>query len=486
MTVAAARTVRCNIGGRWYVSQSGQGREVRNPATGEALAAVPFCTEDEVDYAVQAAKEAFPRWRGTPPVERVRYLFKLKRLIEEHFEELSRKITLENGKTLAESRGELRRTIENIEVAVGIPSLMQGDNLEDVATGLDEAAIRQPLGVFCAITPFNFPAMIPWWFAPYALATANTFIVKPSEQTPLTQEFIFELIAQAGFPPGVINLIHGAKATAQALLEHPDVKGVSFVGSTPVAKQVYRKAAEHGKRVQCQGGAKNFLVVMPDADLAMTSAAIIGSAYGCAGQRCLAGSAVIALGDIYEPLLERLLKKAQALRVGDGLAATTEMGPLISQQAKERVLHAIELGESEGAVVALDGREHPAAEGSAGYFVGPTIFENVRPQMQIANEEVFGPVLCMLKAASLDDALEIIEKNPYGNAASIFTRSGKAAREFKYRVSCGNVGINVGVAAPMAFFPFAGMKDSFFGDLHGQGRDAIRFFTDYKVIIERW
>lgn len=450
------------------------------------MAEVPFCTEEDVDLAVQAAKEAFPKWRRTPPVKRIQYLFKLKHLVEKHFEEIAKIITLENGKTLAESRGELCRTIENIEVAVGIPSLMQGANLEDVATGLDEVAIRQPLGVFCAITPFNFPAMIPWWFAPYALATGNTFIVKPSEQTPLTQELIFELIAQAGFPPGVINLIHGAKETAIALLEHPDIVGVSFVGSTPVAKQVYRKAAEHGKRVQCQGGAKNFMVVMPDADLAAARTAIISSAYGCAGQRCLAGSAVIAIGDAYEPLLEGLVKGARALRVGDGLEPATEMGPLISQQAKERVLNAIELGEREGAIAALDGREHPATEGSAGYFVGPTIFENVRPQMRIANEEIFGPVLCMLQATNLDDALEIIEKNPYGNAASIFTQSGKAAREFKYRVLCGNVGINVGVAAPMAFFPFAGTKDSFFGDLHGQGRDAIRFFTDYKVIIERW
>lgn len=483
MSIAA---IRCYMGGEWYPSESAQGQEVRNPATGEVLAEVPFCTEAEVDYAVQKAKEAFPRWRCTPPVERIQYLFRLKSLVEEHFEEISRMITLENGKTLEESRGELRRMIENIEVATGIPSLMQGRTLEDVAIGIDEAAICQPLGVFCAITPFNFPAMVAWWFAPYAVATGNTFIIKPSEQTPLTQERIFALIDEAGFPPGVINLVHGAKETVDTLLEHPDIEGISFVGSTPVAKYIYRKAGEHGKRVQCQGGAKNFLVIMSDADLEATAPAVVSSAYGCAGQRCLAGSAAIAISSTYKPFVHHLVKAAQAIRVGQGLDPETQMGPVISAKAKDRVLKYIDMGQKENARLMLDGRAHPRSHDSAGYFVGPTIFDEVHPEMTVANEEIFGPVLFVIHAESLEQALEIIKKNPYGNAASLFTRSGKAAREFKYRVPCGNIGINVGVAAPMAFFPFGGMKDSFFGVLHGQGQEAIRFFTDYKVVIERW
>jgi malonate-semialdehyde dehydrogenase (acetylating)/methylmalonate-semialdehyde dehydrogenase len=459
---------------------------MRNPATGETLAEVRYCSHEEVNEAVQKANEAFPAWRSTPVVERVQYLFRLKRLVEEQIEDLAKIITLENGKTLNESRGELRRMIENLEVAVGIPSLIQGSALEDVAAGIDETVVRQPLGVFCAITPFNFPAMVPWWFAPYALATGNTFLIKPSEQTPLTQERIFELIDRAGFPPGVINLIHGAKETANALLEHPEIRGISFVGSTPVAKRIYRKAAEHDKRVQCQGGAKNFLVILPDADLEATVPAVLNSAYGCAGQRCLAGSVVIAVGGVRGAFLERLVRTAQSIRVGDGLEPKTQMGPVISEAAKTRVLNYIDRGCMEGARLLLDGREHPKAQASAGYFMGPTVFEDVHPEMSIATEEIFGPVLSTLEVGSLEAALEIIGRNPYGNAASIFTQSGKAARTFKQRVPCGNVGINVGVAAPMAFFPFAGMKDSFFGDLHGQGRDAIRFFTDCKVVIERW
>lgn len=479
------RSVRCYIGGRWSVPESTEGREVVNPATGEPLAQVRFCTCEEVEEAVQNAKEAFLTWRSTPAAERVRYLFRLKRLVEEQIEDLAKIITLENGKTLNESRGELRRMIENLEVAAGAPSLMQGSALEEVAAGIDETVVRQPLGVFCAIAPFNFPAMVPWWFAPYALATGNTFIIKPSEQTPLTQERIFELIDRAGFPPGVINLIHGAKETVDALLDHPGIVGVSFVGSTPVAEYVYRRAAERGKRVQCQGGAKNFLVVMPDADLEEAAQAVAGSAYGCAGQRCLAGSAVLAVGGVRGPFLERLVRTARSLRVGDGLEPETEMGPVISEAAKSRIADSIEQGVREGARLLLDGREHPKAR-AAGYFIGPTVFDDVAPEMSVAAEEIFGPVLSTLEVESLEAALETIERNPYGNAASVFTQSGRAARTFKQRVSCGNVGINVGVPAPMAFFPFAGMKDSFFGDLHGQGRDAIRFFTDCKVVIERW
>lgn len=486
MVRSVARTVRCYVDGEWAASASARGQEVINPATEEELGEVPFCTREEVDHVVETAQEAFVRWRRTPPVERVQHLFKLKQLMEGRAEDLARTITLENGKTLEESRGEVRRTIENLEVAAGIPSLMQGSNLEDVASGIDEAAFRQPLGVFCSISPFNFPAMVPWWFAPYALATGNTFVIKPSEQTPLTQERIFEFIHEAGFPPGVVSLIHGAKETVEALIEHPGIAGISFVGSTPVAKTIYRKSSEYGKRVQCQGGAKNYLVIMPDADLDPTVHAVTRSAFGCAGQRCLAGSATISVGGVHEPFMEGFRKVAQSIRVGDGLKPETQMGPVISDPARTRILKFLDLADKEGARPSVDGREHPRARDSTGHFVGPTVLEDVRPAMSVAHEEIFGPVLSTLRAESLEEALEIIEGNPYGNAASIFTRSGKAAREFRYRVPCGNIGVNVGVAAPMAFFPFSGRKDSFFGDLHGQGQDAVRFFTDYKIVIERW
>lgn len=485
MATSVSRKVRCYVDGEWVESDSSQGQEVENPATGEVIAEVPFCSREEVDGVVGRAKAAFPKWRRTSPVERIQPLFKLKGLMEDRVEDLAKTLTMENGKTFNESMGEMRRTIENLEVASGIPTLMQGGNLEDVSAGIDESAIRQPLGVFACIAPFNFPAMVPWWFAPYAMATGNTYIIKPSEQTPLTQELIFELIHEAGFPRGVINLVHGAKETVDALIEHPDIEGISFVGSTPIAQAIYQKAAAHGKRVQCQGGAKNFLVIMPDAELDFSVGAASSSAFGCAGQRCLAGSAAITVGDVHEPFIKGLRETAQAIRVGNGLEEGNTMGPVISKQSKSRVLEYLELGAKEGAELALDGRQHDSAD-SAGNFVGPSVVENVSPNMSVANEEIFGPVLSTLHAESLDEALDVIERNPYGNAASIFTQSGKAAREFKYRVPCGNIGINVGVAAPMAFFPFGGMKDSFFGDLHGQGQDAIRFFTDYKVVIERW
>ncbi len=485
MTASTPQLVRCYLNGEWVNSDATRGQDVINPATGETLAKVPFCSADDVNTAVEAAQASFPQWRGTPPIERIQPLFRLKRLVEDRFDQLAETITLENGKTLAESRGELQRTIENIEVATGAPSLMQGAVLEDIAPGIDESAIRQPLGVFACIAPFNFPAMIPAWFAPYALATGNTYIVKPSEQTPLTQQLMFELIDEAGFPPGVVNLVHGDKATVDALLDHPDIAGISFVGSTPVAQAVYERATANGKRAQCHGGAKNFLVIMPDADLDATVEAVANSAYGCAGQRCLAGSAAVTVGGTHDTFLDRLSDNAQAIRVGNGLNEATDMGPVISDASRRRILDALSRGERDGVQFRLDGRSS-VQEDSAGYFVGPTVVEGVDPDSTLANEEIFGPVLTTLHTDSLDEALEVIERNPFGNAASIFTQDGSAARKFKHRVPCGNVGINVGVAAPMAFFPFSGMKASFFGDLHGQGRDAIRFFTDTKVVIERW
>ena len=459
---------------------------MRNPATGELVARVPLSTEDEVNQAVAAAKAAFQEWRETPPMVRARYMFRLKALMEERFEDLARTIVQEHGKILDEARGEVRRAIENVEAAAGIPSLMMGYNAEDIAVGIDEECIRQPIGVFAAIAPFNFPAMVPFWFLPYAVATGNTYIVKPSEVCPVSQNRLFELLDEADFPPGVVNLVNGAKGVVDVLLAHPDVAGVSFVGSTPVAKYIYATAAAHGKRAQCQAGAKNCLVVMPDAVLDRTVPNILSSAFGTAGQRCLAGALVLAVGEVYEPLKAQLVEGASRIKLGYGLEEGVQMGPVVSRKAKERILGYIEKGLEEGAELILDGRNVRVEGYPNGHFVGPTIFDRVRPEMTIAREEIFGPVLGIIPVADFDEALAIIEGLPYGNASSIFTTSGKWAREFKYRVRTGNVGVNIGIAAPVATFPFGGMKDSFFGDLHGQGRDAIRFFTDCKIVITRW
>ncbi len=474
------------VNGQWVDSKSSQILDVVNPATTEVIARVPLSTPDEVRTAIQAARDAFPEWRETPPVTRARYMFTLKDLMEEHFEDLARTIVEEEGKCIDEGRGEVRRAIENVEVAAGIPSLMMGYNAEDIAPGIDEECVRQPLGVFCMIPPFNFPLMVSLWFAPYAVACGNTYIVKPSEQVPLSQRALFELIDAADFPEGVINLVNGAKEVVDTLLDSPDVEGVSFVGSTRVGRYVYQKATENGKRAQCQAGAKNFLVVMPDADLDRTVASLLTSFFGCAGERCLSGSVLLPVGDVYEPLKQRFVDAASKLKVGYGLDETVQMGPVISKNHMERVLRYIEKGLDEGAKLLLDGRRTKVEEYPYGYFIGPTIFDEVRPEMTIANEEIFGPVVSIVAVKDLDEAIDIIHANPYGNASSIYTSSGKWAREYKYRVQCGNIGINIGIVAPMAFFPFSGAKQSFFGDLHGQGRDAIDFFTEKKVVISRW
>lgn len=478
--------IRNYINGQWVDSKSTQILDVVNPATTELIGRVPLSTPDEVGTAIRAAKDAFWEWRETPPVTRARYLFRLMNKMEEHFEELSRVIVEEEGKCIDEARGEVRRAIENVEVGAGIPSLMMGYNLEDIAVGIDEECVRQPLGVFCMVPPFNFPLMVSLWFAPYALACGNTYIVKPSEQVPLSQRALFELMDEVDFPEGVINLVNGAKEVVDTLLESRDVKGVSFVGSTGVGKYIYQKAAENGKRAQCQAGAKNFLVVMPDADLDRTVPSLLTSFFGCAGERCLSGAVLVAVGDIYEALKENFVDAASRLKVGYGLDETVQMGPVVSKRHMERVLGHIEKGLEEGAKPLLDGRGIKVDEYPNGYFIGPTIFDEVTPQMTIANEEIFGPVASIVKAKDLDEAIDIIHANPYGNASSIYTSSGKWAREFKYRVQCGNIGINIGIVAPMAFFPFGGTKDSFFGDLHGQGRDAINFFTEKKIVISRW
>ena len=480
------KTIRNYVGGKWISSKSTKALDVRNPATDEILARVPLSTREEVNRAVAIAKSAFDEWRETPPLVRARYFFKLKNLLEDHFEEVSQLLVKENGKTLPEARGSVRRAIENVEVASGIPSLMMGYSLEDIARDIDCVAMRQPLGVFACVTPFNFPAMVPLWFFPFAMACGNTFIVKPSEQTPLCQNRIFELMHEVGFPPGVINLVNGAKDAVDALLEHPDVCGISFVGSSPVARYVYSTAAAHGKRVQALGGAKNFLVVMPDADLDSAVAALIDSCFGCAGERCLAGSLLVVVGDVYEAFKERFLRAARKIVLGNGLDEKTTMGPVISKKHKERILGHIDSAVAEGAQLLLDGREIRVPGHPKGYFVGPTIFEKVKPSMSIAKEEIFGPVVCLLRVKSLKEALELISQSEFGNATSIFTQSGRHAREFAYRVGISMIGINVGVAAPMAFFTFGGAKGSFFGDLKAHGRDSIEFFTDKRVIISRW
>jgi malonate-semialdehyde dehydrogenase (acetylating)/methylmalonate-semialdehyde dehydrogenase len=481
----AVETIKNYIDGEWIASTSKETLPVCNPATDETLAFVPMSTRDEVDQAVRAADDAFWEWRETTPYTRARYMFDLKDAMENHFEELATTITKEHGKIIDESRGEVRRAIENVEVAAGVPSLMMGYNMEDVSQGIDEEAVRQPVGVFCCIAPFNFPAMVPFWFLPYAVATGNTYVVKPSEQTPLSQQMLYKIMDEVDFPPGVVNLVNGARDVAEALLDHPAMKGVSLVGSTPVARAIYERAAENGIRAQCQAGAKNFLVVMPDAVLSSTVPNILTSCFGTAGQRCLAGAVVVAVGDVYEPLKEQLVEAASALKVGDGLDETIQMGPVISAKSLERIRGYIEKGVEEGATLLLDGRD-VKVDGLNGHFIGPTIFDNVVSEMKIAQDEIFGPVMSIMHAGNFDEALELIDESPYGNAASLFTSSGKYAREFKYRVECGNIGINIGIAAPIASFPFGGQRDSFFGVMHGQGLDGIDFFTDRKVVITRW
>jgi len=488
MTVATPTLTKLPnyINGRWQQATTTEWLDVSNPATGELIAQVPISTDADVTAAVDAAAAAYPEWRRTPPEDRIQPLFKLKQLLEEHIDELGRIITQENGKTLSEAKGELRRAIENVEVACGIPMMMQGYNLEDVARGIDEMMIRQPLGVVAAITPFNFPAMIPFWFLPYAIACGNTFILKPSERVPLTMRRAFELLDQIGLPPGVVNLLNGGKAAVDALLDHPKVRALSFVGSTPVAKYVYARAGANGKRAQCQGGAKNHVIVLPDADMAMATQIIGDSAFGCAGQRCLAVSVAGTVGEAQTSFRDAITNAATSLRVGNGLDEGVQMGPVITAQCKSRVESLIAMGEKQGAKVLLDGRNSKIPKYEAGNFVNPTILDDLPVTSDLADTEIFGPVLSLVHADSLDEALTFLERSPYGNQASLFTSSGSAARRFRYEAPAGNIGINIGVAAPMAYFPFSGWKDSFFGVLHGQGRDAVEFYTEKKVVIERW
>ncbi len=487
MSVTASKETLLNyISGQWHRSTAAEQLEVHNPATAEVIASVPLSSRAEVDRAVQAALAAFPGWRNTPVVDRVQPLFRLKVLLEDNIEELARTITMEAGKTYQESIGEMRRGIENVEVACGMPSLIQGYNNEDIARGIDEQMIRQPLGVVAAITPFNFPGMIPLWFLPYAIASGNCFILKPSEKVPLTTQLLYRLLEQAGLPSGVVGLVNGGKETVDSLLEHPGVRAISFVGSTPVAKYVYRNATANGKRAQCQGGAKNPAVILPDADMEMSTQILADSAFGCAGQRCLATSVAITVGEAHGEFRERIVADATERKVGYGLVEGVAMGPVITDESRNRIEGLVDKGVSEGARLLVDGRGRDVDGFRNGYFVHPTVLEEVDPRGEIAQTEIFGPVLSMMRAETIDDAIELVNGRAFGNQACLFTSSGSAARQFRHRVRAGNIGINLGVAAPMAFFPFSGWNESFFGDLHAQGRHGVEFYTETKVVVERW
>ena len=474
------------INGEWCAPAKAEYRNVVNPATVQTLARVPLASAAEVEAAAQAARAALSDWRRTPATERVQYLFRLKTALEDNLEALARTITMECGKTLAEARGEMRRAIENVEVACGIPTLMQGDVSEDVAPGVDEFMIRQPVGVCAVIAPFNFPGMIPFWFLPYAIACGNTYIVKPSERVPLTMQKVFELLEPIALPKGVLNLVNGAGETVDAILDHPLIQGISFVGSTPVARHVYARASANGKRVQAAGGAKNPMIVLPDADIEFAARTAGESAFGCAGQRCLAGSLAVTVGAARERFAEAMAGIATTLAVGYGLDEGTQMGPVITPQSKTRIEGLIQNGADEGASVLVDGR-HAIVKGyENGNFLRPTLLEGVNPAGEIATTEIFGPVLGLMHVDTVDDAIGLVNSGRYGNMACVFTRDGGAARRFRYEAQAGNIGINIGVAAPMAFFPFSGWRESFFGTLHGQGRHAVEFFTQTKVVVERW
>lgn len=475
------------INGRWVPSSAVEYLDVHNPATGELLGEVPLSPAEEMDRAAQHAAAALPDWRNTPAGERIQYLFKLKRVLEDHFEELATIITQECGKTLGESRGEMVRAIENVEVACGIPKLMQGDFSEDIASGIDEIMIRQPVGVCGCIVPFNFPGMIAFWSLPYAIACGNTYIVKPSEKVPLTLQRIFQLVDEyLDLPPGIVQLVHGGKEAVDAMLDHPAVRAISFVGSTPVARYVYSRGAASGKRVQAQGGAKNPIIVLPDADMEMTPKIAADSAFGCAGQRCLAASVAVTVGDARHTFNEAIADMAAQRVTGYGLDDGVQMGTVINHASVNRIEGLIEKGVHEGASALVDGRHARISGYESGSFVKPTVLADVNPAGDLIKTEIFGPVLSLVHVNNIDEAIAFINSGQYGNMACLFTSSGFAARKFRHEAQAGNIGVNIGVAAPMAYFPFSGWKDSFFGTLHGQSNHAVEFFTQTKVVVERW
>ncbi|MFC5973612.1 CoA-acylating methylmalonate-semialdehyde dehydrogenase [Halomarina salina] len=478
--------VRNYVDGDWTTSTGGEQFDVTDPATGERLSTLRFSSDDEVDEAVSAANDAFQSWKETAVEERIQPLFRLKQLLEEHQDDIARTLVSEHGKTFGEAKGELRRGIENVEVACGIPKMMQAGTLSNAAPNIDESAVRQPLGVFAAVTPFNFPGMIPLWFLPYAVATGNSFVLKPSERDPLTSQYLFELIDEAGFPPGVVSLVNGGADTVSALIEHDDVAGISFVGSTPVARSIYEQAAAAGKRVQAQGGAKNHVIVSDSADIEFAAAQSVSSALACSGERCLANDVILVDESVYDEFRDATLAEIESQVLGNGLDEETTIGPLITEEHEQSVRDMVQTGVDEGADLVYDGRDQTVEEYPDGNFLGPCLFEDVTPDMTLAQEEIFGPVVCLVSVSDLDEALEVLNGSRFGNAASLFTESGRDARRFKQEAEAGNLAINAGTAAPMAFFHFGGMKESFFGDLHAQGEDMIHFYTDKKITIERW
>jgi malonate-semialdehyde dehydrogenase (acetylating)/methylmalonate-semialdehyde dehydrogenase len=474
-------------GGEWRNVNSVPTTPVHNPSTGDVIAEAPLCTAAHVNEAVEAAAAAFPAWMETPPVERARILFKFRALLEENFDDLVRSTTREHGKTLVESRGDVKRGIEMVEFACGVPSLLMGEILENMARGIDCEAIRQPLGVCVGITPFNFPCMVPLWMYPVAIACGNTYVLKPSEKVPLTSIKVAKLFEKAGLPKGVLNIVHGGREAVDALLTHPKVKAISFVGSTPTARHIYETGTKHGKRVQSNGGAKNFTLIMPDADVENSVRGVIEAAFGCAGERCMAGSTAVVVGGAEKTVLPALIEATKRIKVGPtDRDPQPDMGAVITRQHRDRVLQLIEAGVKEGAKIPADGRGVKVSEAPNGFYVGATILDQVQLGMTVAKEEVFGPVLNVMHMEDLDAAIEMANRSPFGNGASIFTRNGKAAREFKHRIKCGMVGINIGVPASMAWFPFNGWNDSFFGDLHMQGKEGVQFFTQLKVTTSRW
>jgi malonate-semialdehyde dehydrogenase (acetylating)/methylmalonate-semialdehyde dehydrogenase len=474
------------ISGRAFSPSTTRYGEVTNPATGEVIRHVPFANREDVDAAVKAARAAFPAWSKAPSLRRARVLMKFRDLLDAHKKDLARIVTQEHGKTLADAEGSVTRGMEVVEFATGIPHLLKGEHSENVGTDVDSWSLRTPVGVCAGITPFNFPAMVPMWMFPISIACGNTFVLKPSERDPTLSIRLAELLQEAGLPHGVFNVVHGDKEAVDALLAHRDVDAISFVGSTPIAKYIYETGARNGKRVQALGGAKNHAVVMPDADLDYATEAIIGAGYGSAGERCMAISAVVAVGEVADPLVERLAKRARRIATGPGDAPQSEMGPVISCAARDRIKGLIDRGVAEGASLVVDGRK-PAIDGHPnGFFVGPTLFDGVTPAMTIYREEVFGPVLCVLRVASLNDAIAMINANPYANGAAIFTRSGHAARHFEQDTEVGMAGINIPIPVPMSFYSFGGWRNSLFGDLHVHGMDGVRFYTRTKTITARW
>lgn len=474
------------INGEWMESRSNEYYDVEDPGKGEVISQVPAGCDDDIQLAADAASKAFLSWRNTPAEKRIQYLFKMKTILEKNSDEIATISTKECGKTFAESKAEIVRAVENIEVSCGIPTLMQGEFSEDISAGIDEYVIRQPLGIGACIAPFNFPIMITFWFMPYAIAAGNTYIVKPSEKVPETMTLIFELFEELNLPKGVLNMVHGGKATVDAILTNPEIKAVSFVGSSNVAKYVYSKGTENGKRVQAQGGAKNPVVVLPDADVDTTTQIISDSVFGCAGQRCLAASTVVLVGEAQNKFKQKLIDLAKSKITCYGLDNSSQMGAIISKESKERILNIIKEAEEKGANILLDGRNQIVADFENGNYIFPTVIENAPIDSEANRTEIFGPVMNIKCVDSLDEAIEFINSSKYGNAACIFTSDGPAARKFRHDVVAGNIGVNIGIAAPMAFFPFSGWKESFYGDLHGQSKHAVEFYTQTKVVIERW